>query len=73
MSVTGVDPVKLLVYSALINGLLAAPFLILVMCLSEDTATMGDYTNGMLARTLGWVATAIMAAAAITYLILTYG
>jgi NRAMP (natural resistance-associated macrophage protein)-like metal ion transporter len=73
VTLTSVDPVKLLVYSALINGLLAAPFLILVMLLSEDRASMGDYANGNLARILGWATTLLMAASAITYLILTYG
>ncbi len=73
VTLTGVDPVKLLVYSALINGLLAAPFLVLVMLVSDDRTTMGDYANGHLARTLGWATTLLMAAAAIAYLVLTYG
>jgi Mn2+/Fe2+ NRAMP family transporter len=72
LTLTGIDPVKLLVYSALLNGLLAAPFLILVMVVSEDRDTMGDYTNGHAARILGWAATVLMAAAAILYLALTY-
>jgi NRAMP (natural resistance-associated macrophage protein)-like metal ion transporter len=73
LTLTGIDPVKLLVYSALINGLLAAPFLVLVMLVSEDRQTMGEYTNGNLARILGWIATVLMATAAIAYLVLTYG
>lgn len=72
LTFAGVDPVKLLVYSALINGLLAAPFLVLVMLVSEDRATMGDYTNGNLARIFGWFTTLLMAAAAIAYLVLSY-
>jgi NRAMP (natural resistance-associated macrophage protein)-like metal ion transporter len=73
LTVIGIDPVKLLVYSALINGLLAAPFLVLVMLVAEDTKTMGEYSNGNLARILGWAATVLMAVAAIAYLVLTYG
>ena len=72
-TLTSVDPVKLLVYSALINGLLAAPFLLLVMLVSDDPTIMGHYTNGYLARILGWATTVLMAASAITYLVLTYG
>ncbi len=72
LTLLGVDPVKLLVYSALINGLLAAPFLALIMLVSRDPNTMGDYTNGRLARILGWTATALMAAAAVAYFVLTY-
>ena len=73
VTLTGIDPVKLLVYSALINGLLAAPFLVLVMIVSADTSELGEYTNGRLARTLGWLATALMATAAVLYVALTYG
>ncbi|MDQ1461219.1 MAG: hypothetical protein QOI08_2703 [Actinomycetota bacterium] len=73
LTFTGIDPVKLLVYSALINGLLAAPFLLLVMLVSADRETMGDYTNGHAARILGWATTILMATAAIAYLYLTYG
>jgi Mn2+/Fe2+ NRAMP family transporter len=72
LTLTRVDPVKLLVYSALINGLLAAPFLILVMLVSEDISTMDGYTNGYAARILGWAATLLMTIAAILYFALTY-
>ena len=72
-TLTSVDPVKLLVYSALINGLLAAPFLLLVMLVSDGRTTMGDYPNGYLARILGWTTVLLMAVSAIAYLLLTYG
>src|SRR5207249_8921311 len=73
VALTSVDPVKLLVYAALINGLLATPFLVLVMLISDDHTTMGDYTNRGLARIFGWTTALLMAASAIAYLILTYG
>jgi NRAMP (natural resistance-associated macrophage protein)-like metal ion transporter len=69
----GVDPVKLLVFSALINGLLAAPFLALVMLITHDVGIMGErYRNGHAAQLLGWTAVVVMAAAAACYLVLTY-
>ena len=73
LTLTGVDPVKLLVYSALINGLLAAPFLVLVMLISADRTAMGEYANGNLARCLGWGTALLMSASAIAYLVLNYG
>ena len=73
VTLTSVDPVKLLVYAALINGLLATPFLVLVMLISDDHTTMGDYSNGGLARILGWATTLLMAVSAVAYLVLTYG
>ena len=73
LTLLGVDPIKLLVYSALINGLLAAPFLILVMILSDDRDTMGDHANGRIAHVLGWFTAVLMAVAAIAYVVLNYG
>jgi Mn2+/Fe2+ NRAMP family transporter len=70
LTLFGVDPIKLLVYSALINGLLAAPFLALIMVLSNDEETMGEYRNGRLAQFLGWAATILMTLAAGAYLVL---
>jgi Mn2+/Fe2+ NRAMP family transporter len=72
LTLVGIDPVKLLIYSALINGLLAAPFLVVIMLVSRDHAAMDGYANGALARIMGWAATILMAAAALVYLALTY-
>jgi NRAMP (natural resistance-associated macrophage protein)-like metal ion transporter len=72
LTLVGVDPVKLLVFSALVNGLLAPPFLVLIMRISASRTTMGDYCNGPLARVLGWAATVLMTAAALLYLGFTF-
>jgi NRAMP (natural resistance-associated macrophage protein)-like metal ion transporter len=73
LTLAGVDPVKLLVFSALINGLLAAPFLVLVMRIAGDPSVMTDkYRNGTAAQILGWTATALMAVATILYLALNF-
>ncbi|MDP9116015.1 MAG: Nramp family divalent metal transporter [Actinomycetota bacterium] len=66
LTLTHVDPVQLLVISAYINGIAAAPFLLLVMLISNNRSIMGEHRNGRLAATLGWTTFAIMAAAAIT-------
>jgi NRAMP (natural resistance-associated macrophage protein)-like metal ion transporter len=68
LTLTHVDPVQLLVISAYINGLAAAPFLVLVMLISSNRRLMGEHRNGQLATILGWSTTALMAAAAITSL-----
>jgi NRAMP (natural resistance-associated macrophage protein)-like metal ion transporter len=57
------DPIGLLVLSAIINGIAAAPFLIVTMLISRDKDLMGEYRNGKLAATLGWATTAIMVVA----------
>lgn len=68
LTLTHVDPVQLLVISAYLNGIAAAPFLILVMLISGNRAIMGDYRNGRLAAILGWLTAGLMAAAALTSL-----
>jgi NRAMP (natural resistance-associated macrophage protein)-like metal ion transporter len=57
------DPIGLLILSATINGIAAAPFLIVTMLISGDKDIMGEYGNGKLAATLGWTTTAIMVVA----------
>lgn len=57
------DPIGLLIFSATINGIAAAPFLIVTMLISRDKNIMGEYRNGKLAATLGWTTTAIMVVA----------
>jgi Mn2+/Fe2+ NRAMP family transporter len=65
LSLLGVNPIKLLVLVAVINGVTAGPFLIVVMRVSSDRAIMGESINGALARWLGWATTALMLIAAV--------
>ncbi|MDQ1540119.1 MAG: hypothetical protein QOH29_845, partial [Actinomycetota bacterium] len=69
LSVFATNPIHLLVIVAVINGVAAAPFLILVMLISGDRSVMGKYRNGKLSTAIGWLAVALMATAAITLLV----
>jgi NRAMP (natural resistance-associated macrophage protein)-like metal ion transporter len=69
LSLVGVNPISLLVAVALINGLTAVPFLVLVMMISHDRRLMGSYTNGRLATALGWTTVGVMTAAAVALLL----
>lgn len=57
---TGIDPIAALFYTALLNGIIAPPLLVLVMLVARDRRVMGDQTIGPLLTTLGWLATAGM-------------
>ena len=48
--------------------LTAAPFLLVVMLIARDRSVMGEYRNGKVASVLGWLAFALMAAAALVML-----
>jgi NRAMP (natural resistance-associated macrophage protein)-like metal ion transporter len=65
LSLLHVNPIKLLVLVAVINGVAAAPFLFVVMRVSSSQRLMGKHVNGLTANILGWLTAAIMAAAAI--------
>ena len=54
-----------LVVVAVINGIAAAPFLVVIMMISADRAIMGELRNGPVATALGWSTVAIMAGAAL--------
>jgi NRAMP (natural resistance-associated macrophage protein)-like metal ion transporter len=64
LSLTSTNPIQLLVIVAIINGIAAAPFLLLVMLIAADRALMGEYRNGKLATVVGWAAFGLMATAA---------
>ena len=62
----GIDPVQGLVYAAVLQGCLA-PFLIVIITLiARDPHVMGTHRNGWFDTTFGFLAAAVMAAAAIT-------
>jgi NRAMP (natural resistance-associated macrophage protein)-like metal ion transporter len=65
LTLVGINTIKLLVYVALINGLAAAPFLVVVMLISGDRRIMHEYRNGPVARTMGWLTMLLMGAAAV--------
>ena len=61
----GFNAVKMLFWSAVLNGVLAPPLVVLVVLLTSSKAIMGDRTNPPVLKWLGWATAVIMAAAAI--------
>jgi NRAMP (natural resistance-associated macrophage protein)-like metal ion transporter len=72
LNFTRLDPIKALVWAAIINGITAAPVMCFMMLLASRRKVMGKLTVPFYLKTLGWLATAIMAVAAVGML-LTYG
>jgi NRAMP (natural resistance-associated macrophage protein)-like metal ion transporter len=62
LNLAGVNPIRALVLSQLLNGLVAIPLVFLVLRICNNPAVMGDKTNGRLANVLGWGTFAIIAA-----------
>ncbi len=60
-----IDPIKALFWSAVVNGVVAVPVMIMMMVLASSKTVMGAFTLGPLLKTFGWIATAVMALAAV--------
>lgn len=60
-----VDPVKALFWSAVLNGLAAVPLMAAMMVLVGRRSVMGPFTAAPSLLLFGWVATLVMAAAAV--------
>jgi NRAMP (natural resistance-associated macrophage protein)-like metal ion transporter len=58
---TPVDPVRELFWSAVLNGVIAVPIMVVMMLLASRRATMGAHVIGARLRWLGWLATVVMA------------
>jgi NRAMP (natural resistance-associated macrophage protein)-like metal ion transporter len=65
----GLNPIKALFWTAVINGVISPPLLVLIMLASNNRKVMGHRVNGAFANTVGWIATAVMFAAAIGMLV----
>jgi NRAMP (natural resistance-associated macrophage protein)-like metal ion transporter len=65
-----INPILALVYSAIINGVVAVPLLVLILLIANNRAIMQRYTNGRLANAVGILTVLGMGAAAIAAVLL---
>ncbi len=64
-----ISPMKALFWSAVINGVVAVPLMVVIIILVSKKSVMGAYTASRTLRILGWIATAVMGAAAVRMII----
>lgn len=65
IDMAGIDPIKALFWSAVINGVIAVPMMVVMMLVVSRRDQMGRFIAGPALKTFGWAATAVMAVAAI--------
>ena len=58
-----IDPIRALFWSAVINGVISVPVLIVMMLLAGNAKVMGKFVSSPRLKFVGWLATAVMAAA----------
>nr|WP_218135245.1 divalent metal cation transporter [Variovorax sp. YR216] len=64
-----ISPMKALFWSAVINGVVAVPLMVVIIILVSKKSVMGTFTASRPLIVLGWIATAIMGAAAVAMFI----
>ncbi len=60
-----ISPMKALFWSAVINGVVAVPLMVVIILLVSKKSVMGAFTAGRSIIILGWIATAVMGVAAV--------
>jgi Mn2+/Fe2+ NRAMP family transporter len=60
-----IGPMKMLFWSAVINGIVAVPLLVVIILLASSKSVMGAFTASRPILALGWIGAAIMGLAAV--------
>lgn len=64
-----ISPMKALFWSAVINGVVAVPLMVVILLIASRKSVMGAFTSSRPILVLGWIGTAIMGLAAVLMLI----
>lgn len=64
----GLNPIDALFWTAVINGVIAAPLLVVIMLIAQNKAVMGADRVGPITTSLGWIAVGVMGAASVALL-----
>jgi NRAMP (natural resistance-associated macrophage protein)-like metal ion transporter len=68
LNFTAIDPVKALIWSAVINGVISVPIMAVMMLMAARPEIMGRFTVRRRLKNLGWLATGVMALAVVAML-----
>lgn len=69
INLLGFDPIKALIYSAVVNGLIAPVVLVLIVLMSSSNKIMGNWVNNKLTAAIGWLIVFLMTAAGVATII----
>jgi Mn2+/Fe2+ NRAMP family transporter len=60
MNFLGINPFSALIYTAVLNGIIAVPLIGMILLITNNKKIMGTHTNGWLTNTLGMVTFVVM-------------
>ena len=69
LNFSALDPIKALYWAAVVNGVLAAPLMAVIMLIANNPRIMGRLVLPRAMRLVGWLATAVMAAATVGFFV----
>ncbi|MFZ2072422.1 MAG: divalent metal cation transporter [Minisyncoccia bacterium] len=73
LNFVGLDPIKTLIYSAVLNGLISPIILFLIVWISSNEKIMGEYKNKKIGNIIGWftvILLSVVSAVTIIYLLI---
>jgi Mn2+/Fe2+ NRAMP family transporter len=68
MGFTAIDPIKALYWSAVINGVISVPIMVVMMLMASQPKIMGPFAISRSLKLVGWLATLLMASAVLAML-----
>lgn len=63
---SGLDPIKTLLWAAIVNGVISVPIMAVMMLLAAKPAVMGEFVVRRKLKVLGWLAALVMTIAVVT-------
>lgn len=69
LNFTSINPMQALYWSAVINGVVAVPLMVIMMLMATQSRIMGKQTISLTLQIIGWIATVFMALAAIAMIV----
>lgn len=69
LALTKINAMKLLLWSAVMNGVLAPPLIVIILVVCNNEKIMGKHKNGVWLNVLGWAAAVLMGVAAIAMIV----
>jgi Mn2+/Fe2+ NRAMP family transporter len=69
LNFTGIDPIKALIYSAVVNGVVSPIVLYFIISLSSNSKIMGPHVNNRIMNIIGWFTIAVMTIAGIAVIV----
>jgi Mn2+/Fe2+ NRAMP family transporter len=64
----GMNPIRALYWSAVINGVVAVPLMVMLMIMSANTAIVKEFSLPVYLRIVGWAATVVMLLASLAFI-----